>query len=1449
MTTLRALLFTVVISSLAIAAGAKVKGVVSDTNSGDPLIGANVYLIDADLDTPTTMGSATDVDGSYTIDNIPIGNYILVSFYIGYEEYRKEFKATPNENVVIDISLSPSAIQLEETKVTGTRRQQKVTEAPASIEIVTQRDIKRQSTTNLGSYLKGLKGVDFTSSGINNYSISIRGFNSSFSSRLLTLTDGRVANIPALRVINYSTIPQSTDDIEKMEVVIGPATALYGANAHSGVVNIISKSPATSEGITISASGTSDERELRKLNARWAKKLTNKISVKVSGSLLHAYEWPYISETEHKNHSYPWAGNPDRINDGYDNNPWSFNLNEVLENSDLIAYNYVTQYTMDENGELIEGTQCLEFDPINCRLIGDGERNNTGDPDNDGWMGEDWVNGYDDDGDGLIDEDAFFEDGIDNDGDGTTDENIDLASDQWHDGYDNDGNGIIDNGMEIKREQEDGYSSNWAWNIEENDIIIFEGRKHETVNGEVNKWYVEHNNIESCDEPGVIDFNCYDDDLRGDYIYDEDSVTLLFDNYEFDYGIDGLPGDLWVDLAGDGDFQMGEPLSSWLLFGTEQDVGLDGIANTFDEGEGDGYWQPGDGWNDVNGNGIVDLCLYNQANCTSDRYFIPDESYYDDVWPPQNGVYDAGEPIFDYGQDGLPNTGDIGEGDGEIHVLDLYEGDGILDTGDGIYGGADDYKDNFRRVNDINGDGLNDYPDFEVDNRKIEFRIDYDYNKDLNFTFQSGFSTTKTQQVTGTSRYLADGYEYTFYQLRSRYKNWFAQVYLNQANSGNTRGYNLGNVIHDESRNIAAQLQNNIDFYAARTKLVWGLDYFRTEPKTFGTILNDGPNGYDNNYNNIFWKNDGIDNDGDGIIDEDGNAPCRNSQEDDPDGFSGGRRDGKNWKCGEGIDEEGEFIDPTSNEVGFYFQTKTNIWDNDVLQLITAARFDYHDMLDEGIQFGPKLGLTFKPTETSTFRFTYGKAFNTPTSIALNTDLFIQRLTIFDVYLRGNKDGIPYARAGGDYNALAPGYYDDGELVSLSPGEGLTDYYFHGYPERTDNAPFFFNYADDSAPKDMIPLDTMRYLLFFPELNGDGVLYSAKESMGLANVDPLRTEKITTFEAGYKGFLMNRIITSIDYYISFYEDFFSPPTIITPMVFFRYDEFGNEISMADKDSWKFAGMISATEDYLYPPYGTVWNGIDDDGDWEEYADEFGWRGDCDPNTNPNNPTCGDGNEIDHGEWGFVDLDGNIFHPEDVMTVNWGGVDFGGYENQSTFWDAVGVDEYSSQGGLNEYEWIVEGEQKGRALAPPPIVLSPLNYGNVQMQGVDYDITYLLPEYQLMLSGNISWYGTTEFFNELTRKKDPINAPEWKWNLNAKLDTDLGDFTFSYRHVDEFEWKDGIWSGILGPYNLFDIHYNYKISDNLKFNLSAMNVLNDIHRELVGGAKMGRQVVMRVSSEF
>ena len=72
---------------------------------------------------------------------------------------------------------------------------------------------------------------------------------------------------------------------------------------------------------------------------------------------------------------------------------------------------------------------------------------------------------------------------------------------------------------------------------------------------------------------------------------------------------------------------------------------------------------------------------------------------------------------------------------------------------------------------------------------------------------------------------------------------------------------------------------------------------------------------------------------------------------------------------------------------------------------------------------------------------------------------------------------------------------------------------------------------------------------------------------------------------------------------------------------------------------------------------------------------------------------------------------------------------------------------------------------------------------------------------------------------------------------------------NYRFVEKFDWADGIWVGEIGPYHIFDLHYNLPIGRYVELSTSILNLTNDVHRELIGGAKMGRQVVMRVTSEF
>ena len=1781
------ILFIINVASLLLSSSI-ITGVVSDSETDDPLIGANVFIVGTD------QGSATDVSGAYLISGVRACStctYEVKVLYIGYTEYSKEILIDTNKEYTLNLSMDASSLEVETTTVTAKKRQDKITDAPAAIELVSAKDIKREESTNLGSYLKGLKGVDFTSSGVNNYSISVRGFNSSFTSRLLTLTDGRVANIPALRVINYSTVPQSSKDIESIEVVLGPSTALYGANAHSGVVSITSKSPATSEGLDISIAGSAaDERDLYKFSSRWAHKINDKLSFKLSGMYLQAYEWEFISEEEYKRHKYPWTGNPGRMNDKKDNNPWGFTTHdwELTAKKDTTYRNYYTGDDFEYDEYVDNESDCRTIEGYECELIekyiGDGEPNDTGDPDGDGVMGEDWYNGYDDDNDGLIDEDYFFADGIDNDGDcpGDTngdgiscgpgddnvDEEIDWTSDKWVDGADNNGNGEID-------ESDERFSSNpskfnlpdWQYAIEYSDVIIHGGRQNDIFtdkygNTSYNQWY-------SDDDPHI----------RGKHIYDEENRELLFDVFIFDFGNDGIPGDLeWDDAEGDtfftpwegnnifteafsgetsliasegcgqsncSDDNIGEFWNASLF-----DCGLDGECPTIfvnidpnctflcdqeeiinpdwngvDLGEGNGVWDNFD-WNGDNQYNYGDNWDSDSWNDNGDGIPSTDEVNWSDNYPYANGVWDEGEEIFDCGQDGICGNGDPGDSDGIFIVYDEGENNGILDTGDNCYGCFDaesfiddndngrwdkgepfddtngdgiytpaDWKDNFQDVDDVNGDGYLDYPDFEVKNSKTEFRLDYDPSNDLNITFQTGYSLSKLQQVAGIGRYLADNYEYTYYQLRGRYKNWFSQFYFNQGNSGETRGYLLGDMIRDESKNMAFQLQNNIKFRS--TKLVWGLDFFRTEAFTNGSILNDGPNGYDNDGDAWFTSKDNIDNDRDSddfsdwgidgigqylitcgidnlcpwdedyteadfgegnlildsncdacetivsnhadgavydstydlwFIDEpdnngnyngewdtgnssypylpnpwyqgpdlgEGNGvpdfgepgvnqdgyiivdyldndcdgcdfdgdgypnfqeiqlntniydptdyPTAVSPESDVEGFDelidenwcgseqyqpyvsdssySGNRDGKLWKCAEGVDEPDEYSEIISNEMGLYFQTKTIPRKNKKFEIITAARFDHHDQLEEGIQFSPKFGIFYKPTNFQTFRLTYGKAFNTPSALTMGTDLFVGKRGLVDYYLRGNKNGTPYKRVGDEFITSVPKVNIDGELhniINITGGSNAA--YWDGYQERVNGAPYFLGFNTEfSDVPEFMPIDTSLYTIWVPELADSGRIYTPLETMDLQDVSPIKTEKIQTLEIGFKGFLSKRIHATLDYYVSLYEDFFSSPTVITPLVIRR--QFNGNEDITSFDNLDVVGMLPANYNGSNAPYATQWDGRDNDNDWDcvitdpecfvygygylvdendtspsfynydnssygglNFKDIFEWDGHeeyyIDTNENgmydfgeyfEDEDNNGSWNCIDClGEWGYIDWisDANgeirgftIHQPEDVILVNEaiqnGAISFGGNADDARNWTPVGIDEYSPINGLSEAEMITSplidayGNPviaPGFAYTPLHSVLAPMNYGEIWMQGLDVGLTYLIPESKLALDANFSFYKTTEYYNILTRKNDPINAPKFKMNASINWEAPIGNISIKYRHVDKFDWKDGIWSGIIGPYDLIDIHYNYKINKHLEFNITGLNIFDDRHKEMIGGAVMGRQVILRMSTSI
>ena len=160
---------------------------------------------------------------------------------------------------------------------------------------------------------------------------------------------------------------------------------------------------------------------------------------------------------------------------------------------------------------------------------------------------------------------------------------------------------------------------------------------------------------------------------------------------------------------------------------------------------------------------------------------------------------------------------------------------------------------------------------------------------------------------------------------------------------------------------------------------------------------------------------------------------------------------------------------------------------------------------------------------------TYGKAFNTPTAINLATDLFIGKRGFVDYYLRGNTNGTPYQRVGDEFISSSPSIKINNELynlVNITGGQSAD--YWNGYTDRIDGAVYFLGFNTDfSDVPEFMPLDTALYTIWVPELADSGRIYTTEEALNIRDIAPIKTEKIQTFEVGFKGFLTERILSLI----------------------------------------------------------------------------------------------------------------------------------------------------------------------------------------------------------------------------------------------------------------------------------------------------------------------------------
>ena len=214
-------------SSTALASPYMIRGRVTTTD-GEALPYAYVRV------EGKNYATQADKDGYYSLQ-LPDGHYEIKANLLGYQPISKQVHATANTNV--DFALAEDMINLQTVTVTGTRTPKLLENTPVVTQIITADDIAKIDATNIKDVLlTELPGLEFTLSMNQQVSLNMQGLG---GMAILFLVDGERMAGETLDNIDFQRI--STDNIERIEIVKGAASALYGSNSVGAVINIITK--------------------------------------------------------------------------------------------------------------------------------------------------------------------------------------------------------------------------------------------------------------------------------------------------------------------------------------------------------------------------------------------------------------------------------------------------------------------------------------------------------------------------------------------------------------------------------------------------------------------------------------------------------------------------------------------------------------------------------------------------------------------------------------------------------------------------------------------------------------------------------------------------------------------------------------------------------------------------------------------------------------------------------------------------------------------------------------------------------------------------------------------------------------------------------------------------------------------------------------------------------
>lgn len=269
------------LSNALIAQTFRLSGKVFDKDTDESLSGVNIQLI-AENQSQTDY-SITNLNSYYSFSDLNPGQYQISFSYLGYLTLKKNINL--NADMELNIGMEKELISLGEVVVSSLKQEKMIKDVPVPLEIVRNENIELASSFTASDILQEQSGIHLSRDGMWSTSINIRGFG---EQRIVALVDGNRIETATDLMATMSFF--DVDDIERVEVIKGASSSLYGTGAMGGIVNVITKDGYFNDEPYFKGSFNSG---FNSVNELFTRKLTfnsgsEKWYVRVSGSMRDA---------------------------------------------------------------------------------------------------------------------------------------------------------------------------------------------------------------------------------------------------------------------------------------------------------------------------------------------------------------------------------------------------------------------------------------------------------------------------------------------------------------------------------------------------------------------------------------------------------------------------------------------------------------------------------------------------------------------------------------------------------------------------------------------------------------------------------------------------------------------------------------------------------------------------------------------------------------------------------------------------------------------------------------------------------------------------------------------------------------------------------------------------------------------------------------------------------